>query len=116
MLFRSQLKQDRGNPDALRLLSRALFRQLRDQPAVAISESLDRDTMTAEDYFLLGQSCVRSQKSDVAIKLWQKTTRLDPNHVESRVALEQAFFRPPPSRACRKRLGPAGEVPARDGS
>jgi tetratricopeptide (TPR) repeat protein len=92
-IAREQLKQDRGNPDALRLLSRALFRQSRDQPAVAISESLDRDTMTAEDYFLLGQSCVRSQKSDVAIKLWQKTTRLDPNHVESRVALEQAFFR-----------------------
>ena len=92
-IAREQLKHDRGNADALRLLSRALFRQARDQPAVAISESLDRDAMTAEDHFLLGQSCVRSQKTALAIKLWQKAAQLDPNHIESRMALEQAFFR-----------------------
>ena len=92
-IAREQLKKYRNDPDVLRLLSRALFRQSRDQPAVAISESLARDTMTTEDYFLLGQSCVRSQKVDLAIKLWQKAAQLDPDHVESRVALEQAFFR-----------------------
>ena len=49
--------------------------------------------MTAEDYFLLGQSRIRSQQVDVAIDLWKKAIEIEPDHVESRVALEQAFFR-----------------------
>jgi tetratricopeptide (TPR) repeat protein len=92
-IARGLLRNNRDDPDALRMLSRALFRQLRDQPATAISEKLARDRMTAEDYLLLGQSCVRSQNVDLAIKLWQKAARLDPEHVETRVALEQVFFR-----------------------
>jgi tetratricopeptide (TPR) repeat protein len=92
-IARGELRKNRDDPDALRLLSRALFRQLRDQPATAISEKLARDGMTAEDYLLLGQSCVRSQNVDLAIKLWQKAEQLEPKRVESRVALEQAYFR-----------------------
>ena len=49
--------------------------------------------MTAEDYLLVGQACIRSEKVDLATKVWQKALRLDPDHFESRVALEQTLFR-----------------------
>ena len=92
-IAREQVKKNPGDPGALRLLSRALFRQSRDQPAVAITNRISPVTITAEDYFLLGQSRVRSQQVDVAIDLWKKAIETEPDHVESRVALEQAFFR-----------------------
>jgi tetratricopeptide (TPR) repeat protein len=90
---REQLRKNRDDPDALRLLSRALFRQSHDESAAAISDRLGQATMTAEDYFLVGQACVRSEKVDPAINSWQQAVRLDPSHFESRVALEQVFFR-----------------------
>jgi cytochrome c-type biogenesis protein CcmH/NrfG len=47
---REQLKNDRQDPAALRLLGRALYRQQRDQAAAGIFERLGSDTMTAEDF------------------------------------------------------------------
>ncbi len=90
---RDRLKKKRDDRDALRLLARALFRQGRDQPATAISEKLPASTMTAEDYFLLGQACVRSQKLDVAIKVWQRAVQIEPGHFETLLALEQTLYR-----------------------
>jgi tetratricopeptide (TPR) repeat protein len=90
---REQLKKDRRDPAALRLLGRALYRQHRDQAAGGIFDRLGSDTMTAEDYLLVGQACIRSEKVDLATKVWQKALRLEPDHVESRVALEQTLFR-----------------------
>jgi tetratricopeptide (TPR) repeat protein len=90
---REQLKNDRQDPAALRLLGRALYRQQHDQAAAGIFERLGSDTMTAEDYLLVGQSCIRSEKVDLATKVWQKALRLEPDHFQSRVALEQTFFR-----------------------
>ena len=48
--------------------------------------------MTADDYLLVGQSFVRSQKVDLAIKEWRKALQLEPNHFESRIALEQTLL------------------------
>ncbi len=90
---REQLRIDREDRRALHLLGRALYRQGRDQAAAALFERLGPDAMAAEDYLLVGQACVRSRKADLAIKFWQKAVQLDPNHFESRIALEQAFFR-----------------------
>src|SRR5271168_4326868 len=52
---REQLKKDRQDPAALRLLGRALYHQQRDQAAAGIYERLGSDAMTAEDYLLVGQ-------------------------------------------------------------
>ena len=90
---REQLRNDREDLRALRLLGRALYRQARDQAAAGIFQRLGQETMTAEDCLLLGQSCIRSRKIELAIKVWQKAVRLDPNHFESRIALEQINFR-----------------------
>ena len=65
----------------------------RDHAAAAIFERLGRDTMEAEDYLLVGQACLRDRKIDLAIKIWEKAVQLDPNHFESRIALEQVCFR-----------------------
>ena len=92
-LAREQLKKDRQDPTALRLLGRALYHQQRDRAAAGIYERLGSDAMTAEDYLLVGQACIRADKVDLATKVWQKAVRLDPNRFESRVALEQTFFR-----------------------
>ena len=81
-----QLRNDRGDLRALRLLGRALYRQAHDQAAAGIFQRLGRETMTAEDCLLVGQSCIRSRKIELAIKVWQKAVRLDPNHFESRIA------------------------------
>jgi tetratricopeptide (TPR) repeat protein len=90
---REQLRKDREDPDALRLLGRAFYRQRRDQAAAAIFERLRPDTMAAEDYLLVGQACLRSRKVDLAINVWRMAVQLDPTHFESRIALEQVFFR-----------------------
>jgi tetratricopeptide (TPR) repeat protein len=90
---REQLRQDRDDPSALRLLGRALYRQGLDQAAAAIFERLTPETMTADDYLLVGQSFIRSQKVDLAIEEWRKALQLDANHFESRIALEQTLFR-----------------------
>ena len=55
---REQLRKNRDDPDALRLLGRALYRQGRDQAAAAIFERLTPDTMAAEDRLLVGRSFV----------------------------------------------------------
>jgi tetratricopeptide (TPR) repeat protein len=86
-----QLKTNRDDPEALRLLARALFRQGGD--AAPIFERLKPDAMEAEDYLLLGLFFLRAQKAPLAIKPLQKALELDPNHVESLVALEQIHFR-----------------------
>ncbi len=88
-----QLRTDREDPRTRRLLGRALYRQGRDHAAAAIFERLGRDTMEAEDYLLVGQACLRDRKIDLAIKIWEKAVQLDPNHFESRIALEQVCFR-----------------------
>jgi tetratricopeptide (TPR) repeat protein len=90
---REQLKKARQDPAALRLLGRALYHQQRDQAAAGIYERVGSDAMTAEDYLLVGQACIRAEKVDLATKVWQKALRLEPNHFESRVALEQTYFR-----------------------
>jgi tetratricopeptide (TPR) repeat protein len=90
---REQLRQDRNDPIALRLLGRALYRQGLHQAAAGIFERLTPETMTAEDYLLVGQSFIRSQKVDLAIEEWRKGLQLDANHFESRMALEQTLFR-----------------------
>jgi tetratricopeptide (TPR) repeat protein len=92
-IARERLKIDRQDPAALRLLGRALYHQQRDQAAAGIYERLGSDAMTAEDYLLVGQSCVRAEKVDLAMKVWQKALQLEPNHFESRMALEQTYFR-----------------------
>jgi len=88
-----QLKTDRDDPVARRLLARALYRQGRDQDAAAIFERLPPDTMEAEDYLLIGQAYINSQKTRPAREALQKAVALDPNHFEARVKLEQIFFR-----------------------
>ncbi len=90
---REQLRKGHDDPHALRLLGRALYRQARDQAASAIFERLGADSMAAEDYLLVGQACVRTRNIDLAIKVLQRAVELDPNHFESRIALEQVFFR-----------------------
>jgi tetratricopeptide (TPR) repeat protein len=90
---REHLRKDRDDRNALRLLGRALYRQAHDRAAAAIFERLGSDTMTAEDYLLVGQACVRARNVDLAIKVWQKAVQIDPSHFESRIALEQVLFR-----------------------
>ncbi len=89
----AQLKTTPADPVALRLLGRALFRLGRDQDATAIFERLTPETMEAEDYLVRGQASIRSQNASLAIENLQKALQLDPNHFESRVTLEQVFFR-----------------------
>ncbi len=74
---RKQLRNERDDPEALRLLSRALLRQANDESVPAILDKLNRETMTAEVYFLVGQLCVRSGQIDLAIKRWQEAVRKD---------------------------------------
>jgi tetratricopeptide (TPR) repeat protein len=92
-LARAQLKIDRDDQAALRLLARTLFRQQNDALASSISARLKKESMTAEDYFLLGQASVRSQQVDLAIKSWQQAEELDPDHFEARAAREQTLYR-----------------------
>jgi tetratricopeptide (TPR) repeat protein len=90
---REQLKFNRADTGALRLLGRALFRQGRDEDATAIFGRLNPDTIAAEDYLLIGQSLIRAQNVDSAIEAWRKALRLEPAHLEATLALEQALFR-----------------------
>ena len=90
---REQLKKNRDDPRALRILGRALSRQGRDQDAALIFERLGRDSMAAEDYLLVGQGLVRARNLDMAIDIWKMALQLDLAHFESRIALEQVLFR-----------------------
>jgi predicted negative regulator of RcsB-dependent stress response len=90
---RQRLKQNHNDSQALRLLGRSLYRQGRDEAASAIFRRVGAETMAAEDCLLVGQAYVRSGDIDPAITAWQKAVQLDPEHVESRIALEQVFFR-----------------------
>jgi tetratricopeptide (TPR) repeat protein len=89
---REWLKEHRDDDDALRVLSRSLFRQGRDQSAMAIQTRLDNSRVTAEDCFLRGQALVRAGQREQGILLWRQTLGLDANHIETLVALEQVFF------------------------
>ena len=89
---REWLREHRDDDDALRVLSRSLFRQGRDQSAMAIQTRLDSSRVTAEDCFLRGQALVRGGQRENGILLWRQTLGLDANHIETLVALEQVFF------------------------
>ena len=89
----AQLKTSPADPVALRLLGRALYRLGRDQDATAIFERLTPESMEAEDYLVRGQASIRSQNVKLAVENLQKALQLDPDHFESRVTLEQVFFR-----------------------
>jgi hypothetical protein len=89
---RRRLKDRSDDPGALRLLVRCLFRQGRDQAALGIAERLPRPGLDVEDYYLQGQAFMRLGQRERGILLWRAALGLDVNHVESLLALEQAFF------------------------
>jgi tetratricopeptide (TPR) repeat protein len=90
---RGQLKIHRDDAEAQRLLARSLFRQGRDQTALAIQTRLPNNLLTAEDYFLRGQALVRLGQKEHGILAWRQALGKDLHHVETLVALEQVFFR-----------------------
>jgi tetratricopeptide (TPR) repeat protein len=89
---REQLKIHRDDPEAMRLLARALLQQGRDEPAMALCERLGDSGLEAEDYFLLGHAVRRSGKTKAAVKLWRRAVGKDPHHNKSWAALQQSFF------------------------
>ncbi len=99
---RAQLKIRRDDPEAMRLLARALFQQGRDEPAMALCERLGDSRLEAEDFLLLGHAVLRSGKRESAIQLWRRAVGKDPHHNQSWMALEQIFFQMDlPSEAAR---------------
>ena len=90
---RAQLKVHRDDAEAQRLLARSLFRQSRDQTALAIQTRLADNLLTAEDYFLRGQALVRLGQKEHGILVWRQALGKDAHHVETLLALEQVFFR-----------------------
>ena len=84
---REQLRKDRDDPDALRLLGRALYRQGRDQAAAAIFERLGlRTRWPPRTTCWSVRSFVRSRKLDLAIKDWRegRAARPEPLRVADR--------------------------------
>ena len=65
--------------------------------------------MAAEDYFLVGQASVRSQKIDLAIKVWQKAVRARPEPPRIARGARAGLF--PAGPAVRR--GERGQVSAR---
>ena len=88
---RRVLKGRRDDADALRLLARSLFRQGRDPSALNLEQRLPRARLDVEDYFLQGAALFRLGQRERAILLWRAGLGLDRNHLETIVALEQAF-------------------------
>jgi tetratricopeptide (TPR) repeat protein len=88
---RGVLRSRREDADALRLLARCLFRQRRDRAALNVAQQLPRASLGVEDYFLQGQAFFRLGQKERAILLWRAGLGLDRHHLETILALEQAF-------------------------
>jgi Flp pilus assembly protein TadD len=84
-----QLKTDRTDPVALRLLRRTLYRLQCDQDAAAIFALLTPETIEAEDYLVRGQAAIRARDFELAVDNLRTALQLDPTHFESLVTLEQ---------------------------
>ncbi len=90
---REQLKTNRNDTQALFLLARSLSRQTRDDTASAIYDRLSAETMTTEDFYLMGMALLRAGQVEYAILTWRRALGTNPNHVETLVALENVFLR-----------------------
>jgi tetratricopeptide (TPR) repeat protein len=90
-LARHRLRIAPDDSEALRLLARATARLGRDAPANALFARLGKDSLRAEDYFLLGLGLYRAGRSDSAVGLWEKALADDPDHGETLAQLALAY-------------------------
>jgi tetratricopeptide (TPR) repeat protein len=90
-LARQHLKARKDDPEALRLLARSLFRQGKDQAALALCGRIADNFMAAEDYFLRGQALVRRGQRELGILVWRRALGRDADHVETLLALEDVM-------------------------
>ncbi len=92
-LARQRLKEAPNDEEALRLAARAMARQGRHQPAIAIYSRLELRLMSAEDYFLLGLALSRTGRDELALKALEASRTADPDRLETLDELAQVYFR-----------------------
>jgi tetratricopeptide (TPR) repeat protein len=90
-LARQRLRAVPDDQEAVRLLARSLARLGRDGPANALFARLGKDSLAAEDLFLLGLGLKRSGQEDRAIGLWEKGLAAEPDQSEMLEELALAY-------------------------
>lgn len=82
-LANQQLRTDRADQEAVRILARSSAREGRDDIATSLYENrLGLRAMQAEDHFLLGRIIAGQGNSDLALGIWEKALKTDPDHAE----------------------------------
>jgi hypothetical protein len=89
---RQRIKATGDDPEALRLLARALTRLRRDAAALAIYDRLGGSALEVEDLCVLGQSLARAGKRGSALKVWEDGRSRDPGHAETLFELSPAYL------------------------
>lgn len=75
-LANQQLRTDRADQEAVRILARSSAREGRDDIATSLYENrLGLRAMQAEDHFLLGRIIAGQGNSDLALGIWEKLSR-----------------------------------------
>jgi tetratricopeptide (TPR) repeat protein len=90
-LARGRLKMADSNPTALRLLARATAHLGRDGAAVALYERLGKESMAAEDFYLLGVAMARAGDAEGSLKVLEQARRTDPLHARTLYVLTRAY-------------------------
>ena len=87
-----RLKVAKDDLDALRLLARASIKLGRDSQAMALYERLGPQSMSADDFYLLGTALCRSGGRKGGVEVWEQALKADPNHPEILLELTGVYL------------------------